>query len=96
MQGPVKEAGLLARGLDLPTVVYRTSMPSFSVYRQAITPEIGTERPLAPGELVFLRIDRLEALAADLARELPGVGHETVFRRGPVALIRLGEIQETQ
>ena len=31
MQAPVKEAALLARELDLPTVVYRTSMPSFSV-----------------------------------------------------------------
>ena len=45
---------------------------------------------------MFLRIDRLEALAADLARDLPGVDHETVFRRGPVALVRLGEIRETQ
>jgi 4-amino-4-deoxy-L-arabinose transferase-like glycosyltransferase len=38
LQGPVKEAALLARELDMPTLVYRTSMPSFSVYRQAITP----------------------------------------------------------
>jgi 4-amino-4-deoxy-L-arabinose transferase-like glycosyltransferase len=90
MQGPVKEAGLLAKRLDLPTVVYRTSMPSFSVYRQAITPEIGAERPLAPGELVFLRIDRLQSLADDLKRDLTGVRQETVFQRGPVALVRLG------
>jgi 4-amino-4-deoxy-L-arabinose transferase-like glycosyltransferase len=86
MQGPVKEAGLLARGLDLPTVVYRTSMPSFSVYRQAITPDVSPETPLAPGQLVFLRIDRLESLS----RELPGVPQELVFQRGPVALVRLG------
>ena len=87
MQGPVKEAGLLAQRLDLPTVVYRTSMPSFSVYRQAITPEVSAERPLAPGQLVFLRIDRLEALAL----ELPGVPRELMFQRGPVALVRLGQ-----
>ena len=86
MQGPVKEAGLVAKGLGLPTVVYRTSMPSFSVYREAITPEIGTQRPLAPGDLVFLRIDRLESLVG----VLPGVSHEVIFRRGPVALVRLG------
>ena len=86
MQGPVKEAGLLAQRLDLPTVVYRTSMPSFSVYRQAITPEVSPETPLAPGQLVFLRIDRLESLSS----ELPGVPQETVFQRGPVALVRLG------
>jgi 4-amino-4-deoxy-L-arabinose transferase-like glycosyltransferase len=86
MQGPVKEAGLVAKGLGLPTVVYRTSMPSFSVYREAITPEVGTQRPLAPGDLVFLRIDRLESLAG----VLPGVRREIVFQRGPVALVRLG------
>jgi 4-amino-4-deoxy-L-arabinose transferase-like glycosyltransferase len=86
MQGPVKEAGLLAKGLGLPTVVYRTSMPSFSVYREAITPQVGPERPLAPGDLVFLRIDRLESLA----RELPGISQEVAFQRGPVALVRLG------
>ncbi len=86
LQGPVKEAGLLAKGLGLPTVVYRTSMPSFSVYREAITPQIGPERPLAPGDLVFLRIDKLKALEG----ELPGVGREVLFQRGPVALVRLG------
>ncbi len=91
MQGPVKAAGLLAQHLDLPTVVYRTSMPSFSVYRQAITPEVGPEHPLAPGQLVFLRIDRLESLA----RELPGVPRELVFQRGPVALVRLGAAPRT-
>jgi hypothetical protein len=86
LQGPVKEAGVFARQLGLPTVVYRTSMPSFSVYREAITPQITADRPLAPGELVFLRIDRLDSLA----RELPGVDRELVFQRGPVALVRLG------
>ncbi len=90
LQGPVKEAGLLAKGLDLPTVVYRTSMPSFSVYREAITPQITAERPLAAGELVFLRIDRLESLAG----ELPGVAQEIVFQRGPVALVRLASRAE--
>jgi 4-amino-4-deoxy-L-arabinose transferase-like glycosyltransferase len=86
LQGGVKEAGLLAKGLDLPTVVYRTSMPSFSVYREAITPQITAERPPAAGELVFLRIDRLDSLAG----ELPGIAQEVVFQRGPVALVRLG------
>jgi hypothetical protein len=85
MQGPVKEAGLLAKGLGLPTAVYRTSMPSFSVYREAITPQVTAERPLAAGELVFLRIDRLGSLFG----ELPGVAREIVFQRGPVALVQL-------
>ncbi len=79
LQAPVKEAALLARELALPTVVYRTSMPSFSVYRGAISPE----RDPRPGELVFLRIDkrdRLEGLYPP-DRLLP------VYQRGPVALV---------
>lgn len=83
MQGSVKEAALLARGLDLPTVVFRTSMPSFSVYREAITPD----RIPRPGELVFLRVDKLPLLA----RELPDLRQDLIYRRGPVALVLVGE-----
>jgi hypothetical protein len=79
MQEPVKQAGLLARELDRPTVVYRTSMPSFSVYRDAITPE--REHP-AVGELVFLRIDKLDRLAQAVAPNRL----ELRYREGPVAL----------
>jgi hypothetical protein len=79
MQAPVKEAGLIARELDRPTVVYRTSMPSFSVYRDAITP--WTAAP-APGELVFLRVDKLD----DLAATRPDDALVVLYRRGPVAL----------
>lgn len=86
MQAPVKEAGLLARELDLPTVVYRTSMPSFSVYRDAITPN----RPPLPGELVFLRVDKLDALAADF----PGLQQDLLYRRGPVALVRMRQADD--
>ncbi|GAB0149994.1 MULTISPECIES: glycosyltransferase family 39 protein [unclassified Marichromatium] len=79
MQAPVKEAGLLARELDRPTVVYRTSMPSFSVYRDAITPH----RPPRAGDLVFLRLDKLDRLAEDY----PLLRGEQLYRRGPVALV---------
>jgi len=81
LQGPVKEAALLARSLDLPTVVYRTSMPSFSLYRQAITPD----RDPRPGDLVFLRIDKIDRLG----REHPELAQEEIFRRGAVALIKV-------
>ena len=81
LQGPVKEAALLAKELDLPTIVYRTSMPSFSVYRQAITPD----RDPRPGDLVFLRVDKLEKLA----ERHPNLEQEPVFRRGAVALVRV-------
>jgi 4-amino-4-deoxy-L-arabinose transferase-like glycosyltransferase len=84
MQAPVKEAGLLARELDRPTVVYRTSMPSFSVYRQAITPEL--ERP-RPGQVIFLRVDKLERLA----RDFPGHHFVPIYRRGAVTLVQVAE-----
>lgn len=81
MQAPVKEAGLIAKQLDLPTVVYRTSMPSFSVYRDAITPQ----RPPVAGDLVFLRVDKLESLERDYS----DLRQEIIYRRGPVALVRM-------
>ncbi|MFP4278634.1 MAG: ArnT family glycosyltransferase, partial [Halochromatium sp.] len=79
MQEPVKQAGLLARELDRPTVVYRTSMPSFSVYRDAITPE----REPEVGDLVFLRIDKLERLEQAVAPNRLDLR----YRQGPVALV---------
>ena len=83
LQAPVKEAALLARRLGLPTVVFSTSMPSFSVYRGAITPN----RPPRPGELAFLRVDKLD----QLAREVPDLRLDLVYRRGPVALVLVRE-----
>jgi hypothetical protein len=80
-QGPVKEAAALARTLGGPVVAYRVRLPSFSVYRQAITPR----RPPAAGDLVFTRVDRVDKLLA----ELPGAPSEVVYRRGGVALVRV-------
>ncbi|KAA6184150.1 glycosyltransferase family 39 protein [Thiohalocapsa marina] len=85
MQAPVKEAALVARELDLPTVVYQTSMPSFSVYRQAITPQVAMPQP---GQLVFLRIDKLERLERQVAQS-GGVQLLQRYRRGPVALVQV-------
>lgn len=84
LQQPVKEAALLARELDLPTVVYHTSMPSFSVYRQAITPD---REPVA-GDLVFLRLDKLDTLA----ERLPDLKRELIFKRGQVALVKVSDL----
>jgi hypothetical protein len=56
-------------------------MPSFSVYRNAVTPS----RVPGPGDLVFLRVDKLAGLAADT----PELTAETVYRRGPIALLRM-------
>ena len=81
LQAPVKEAALVAKARDLPTVVYRTSMPSFSVYREAITPD----RAPQPGDLVFLRIDKLDRFEKDF----PDLRYSVVYRRAAVALLQV-------
>ncbi len=81
LQAPVKEAALLARELGSPTVVYRTSMPSFSVYREAITPD----RAPQPGDLVFLRVDKL----VRFGQEYPGLAFAERYRRGAVLLLEI-------
>jgi len=73
LQGPVKEAGLLARQQAYPVVTWRFTAPSFSVYRRAVTPS----RPPESGEAALVRTDRL-----------PDSGYETLYRQGGVALIR--------
>ncbi len=77
---PVKEAAAVVRTLSEPVVAYRIDMPSFSVYRNAITPR----RLPRPGEIAFTRVDQLAGLYA----KLPGVHHEEIYRRGAVVLVR--------
>jgi hypothetical protein len=57
-------------------------MPSFSVYRGAITP---WTRDPEPGQLIFLRIDKLD----DLAASHPGARLRQYYRRGAVALVSI-------
>jgi len=73
LQGPVKEAGLRAHAMGTPAVLWRFDAPSFSVYRQAETPE----RAAQPGELALTRIDRL-----------PDWPHSVLFQRGGVVLLQ--------
>lgn len=73
LQGPVKEAGLLARKTGEPVVAWRYYAPSFSVYRQAVTPD----RAPAAGELAITRTDRVPANGVDI-----------LYRKGGVALVR--------
>ncbi|MDE2149174.1 MAG: glycosyltransferase family 39 protein [Gammaproteobacteria bacterium] len=77
-QQPVKTAALRARDLGLPTVTYDTYLPSFSVYRGAPTPH----RLPRPGELVFLRRDRIDALQ----RALGGVRLAREYQSGGIVL----------
>jgi 4-amino-4-deoxy-L-arabinose transferase-like glycosyltransferase len=79
-QAPVREAALRARELALPTVSYLTYLPSFSVYRGATTPS----RLPQPGELVFVRLDRLAQLEQELGDKVTLVPE---FKKGGVALL---------
>ena len=74
-QAPVKAAALASRAVDAPVVMYRINMPSFIVYRQAVTPR---RRP-RPGEVVFTRADRLEALGP----------LDILYRAGGIVLARV-------
>lgn len=76
-QQPVKHAALLAKRLGGPAVMWGINMPSFSVYRQAVTPR----QPPKPGDLVFIRADHLHRLAR--------LGHyKVLYDHGGVALAR--------
>lgn len=61
-QAPVRALAEVARTAGWPVVSYRVSQPSFSVYRQAVTPS----RLPVIGELVFTRRDRLSELETRL------------------------------
>jgi hypothetical protein len=80
-QNPIREAAQRARSLNLPAVSYHTFLPSFSVYRGEITPN----RLPQPGELVLVRLDRVE----DLERDLKGAQLIPEFKKGGVALFQL-------
>jgi 4-amino-4-deoxy-L-arabinose transferase-like glycosyltransferase len=76
-QGPVKRAALLARQAGWPVRSWRINVPSFSVYRTAVTP--ATEVP-RPGDVILTRSDALGALP-------PSV--RVLFREGGVLLVRI-------
>lgn len=83
-QGPVREAAAIVGQPHLagrPVVSWGLNQPSFSVYRQAITP---SRLPQA-GELVLTRSDRLAALQAQLAP----LAVQEIYRRGFIALARV-------
>jgi len=73
LQGPVRDAALLAERLAEPVVAWRYTAPSFSVYRKAVT----EKRAPAAGELAVTRSDRV-----------PPDGVETLYRKGGVVLVR--------
>jgi hypothetical protein len=75
-QGPVKEAALLARGAGLAVRTWYFNVPSFSVYRGAVTARATT---LQPGEVILTRSDKLHELGP----------LQVLYRKGGVVLARL-------
>ncbi len=74
LNAPTEHAARLARSIGGPAVQWEIAVPSFSVYRGAITPA----REPRPGELAVTRVDRLHA----------DVPVELLFREGGIALVR--------
>jgi NhaP-type Na+/H+ or K+/H+ antiporter len=74
-QGPVKEAALIARAGRLQVRTWHFNVPSFSVYRGAVT-ERATE--LRPGEVFLTRSDELRRLGPV----------QVLYRKGGVVLAR--------
>lgn len=83
-QEPVRHAAWLARQYAGEVVTWRLNQPSFSVYRNAVTP---ARLPVA-GELALIRSDRLD----ELDRALAPLPINEVYRRGHVVLVRVGEV----
>jgi 4-amino-4-deoxy-L-arabinose transferase-like glycosyltransferase len=80
-QMPVKQAALSTRHIDTEFVAYRINMPSFSVYRQAIT----QRRPPQLGDYIFTRADKLESLS----NAFPDADIDIFYRYGGIVLARL-------
>ena len=74
-QLPVKEAGLLARQLQAPAVMWGINAPSFSVYSGRIV----ERREPRPGDVVLTQSARLPALAS----------HELLYQQHGIALARI-------
>jgi 4-amino-4-deoxy-L-arabinose transferase-like glycosyltransferase len=75
-QGPVKEAALLARSAGWEVHSWLINVPSFSVYRSAVTPATPAPRP---GQVILTRSDALAMLGPV----------ELLYRRGGIVLARM-------
>ena len=83
LQAPVKEAAQFAKQNEWQVIRYHINMPSFSVYRQAITPS----RLPESGDIVFVREDRF----AGMKQARPALHFDILFKRSPVMLVKARE-----
>lgn len=77
LQGPVREAGRVAAGVDAPLVMHGLNMPSFSVYAGRVV----QRRVPEPGDVALTRVDHLADLPA----------HDLLYREKGIALVRVRE-----
>lgn len=75
LQGPVKQAGLIAHAMKTPAIMWNFHAPSFSVYKQGVTPAVQARS----GDLALTRTDRLPT----------DVSTDILFRSGGVVLVKV-------
>jgi len=75
LQGPVKRAALYARSRPEPGILWNFHMPSFSVYRQQVSPTVQA----SSGQIALTRFDRLP----------PDRPVDILFREGGVVLVKV-------
>ena len=76
-QEPIREAARIARSRNLDVIMWRLNAPSFSVYYGRPTPS----REPRPGDIVITKARRLA--------ELPGYGHELIYSKNGIVLVRV-------
>ncbi|MBR9884750.1 MAG: glycosyltransferase family 39 protein [Oceanospirillales bacterium] len=80
-QAPVKRAADVAQRMGVPFVAYRIHMPSFSLYRDAIT----ERRAPQAGDYLFTRADRLD----DLQHRFGPDAIDVFYREGGIVLAQV-------
>ena len=80
MQEPVKEAALFAKENGYSVVVWGVDHPSFSVYRQEVSPN---RKPLK-GDIVLTKVTRLKRLG----------DYDILFQKGAIVLAHVKETVE--
>lgn len=82
-QSPVYNAAQYENPNNKPIIAYQIRMPSFSVYRNNITPN----RPPQLGDRVFTKIDKIAALRSTIIDQVPAAELQVVFKQGGIVLV---------
>jgi len=85
-QAPVKAAAEFARSIEQPIVAYKIHMPSFSVYRQAIT----HRRDVKAGDVVFTKSDK----AIELATQFGSQNIQQLFNQQGIVLLQINNEEQ--